>query len=137
MNKIHIMRIAAAFIGWIGSVSAAAADDGLAAWRAGDRSGAIAIWRELAAHGDAEASLFLGYVYRNGIGAGRDDGQAADWYRYAAERGFAEAQYELGLMYELGLGVPQDSDEAAHWYGLSAAQACPGELRAGGRLGER
>ena len=78
-----------------------------------------------------------GYVYRNGLGVTRDDAVAAVWYRRAAERGQPEAQYELALMYELGLGVPQDPAEASLWYGLSAAQACPTELSAGGRLGDR
>ena len=58
-------------------------------------------------------------------------------HRQAAEQGRPEAQYELALMYELGLGVEQDVDEAARWYGLSAGQACPAELTAGGRLGDR
>jgi TPR repeat protein len=106
-------------------------------WYSGDRSAAIVAWRRLAEAGDVEASLFLGYVYRRGLGVARDDEQALTWYRRAAERGQPEAQYELALMYELGLGVAPDPNEAAVWYGLSTAQACPAELRAGGRLGDR
>lgn len=121
-----------------GTVADAETTEGaLEAWRAGDRIAAIGTWRARARRGDAEASLFLGYVYRNGLGVARDDATAAQWYRRAAERGQPEAQYELALMYELGLGVPQDPGEAALWYALSAAQACPTELSAGGRLGDR
>jgi TPR repeat protein len=107
------------------------------AWQAGDRAAAVEIWQTHASAGDAEASLFLGYLYRNGIAVPRDEKAALHWYRRAAELGQAEAQYELGLMYELGIGVAPDPGEAAMWYGLSSAQACPGELRAGGRLGDR
>jgi TPR repeat protein len=109
----------------------------LQAWRGGDRAAAMATWHTLAARGDAEASLFLGYVYRNGLGVKRDAARAAEWYRRAARLGQPEAQYELALMYELGIGVTQDPAEAALWYGLSSAQACPSELTAGGRLGDR
>ena len=127
----------------IGSLGVAAGplaqplDETIERWRGGDRTGALAAWRAMAQQGDAEASLFLGYAYRNGLGVGRDYARAARWYRLAAEHGEPEAQYELALMYELGLGVAQDADEAAAWYGRSALQACPAELTAGGRLGDR
>jgi hypothetical protein len=119
------------------SACAGSLQDGIDAWRAGDRATAIASWRPLAEQGHPEAGLFLGYVYRRGLGVTPDDAIAARWYRLAAELGQPEAQYELALMYELGLGVPQDPNEAAHWYGLSSGQACPAELTAGGRLGDR
>ena len=118
-------------------VGAAGLQTGIDAWRTGQRAAAVASWRPLAEQGDAEAALFLAYAYRNGLGVGRDPASAARWYRFAAERGHPEAQYELALMYELGLGVTRDVDEAAAWYGLSSAQACPAELTAGGRLGDR
>lgn len=110
--------------------------DPLSAWHAGERVRAIEAWRAQAEQGDGEASLFLGYIYSNGLGVTADDRQAADWYRRAAEFGQPEAQYELALMYELGIGVERDPGEAARWYGLSSAQACPSELSAGGRLGD-
>jgi TPR repeat protein len=119
------------------SACAGSVQDGIDAWLAGDRATAIASWRPLAEQGDPEAGLFLGYAYRRGLGVLPDDAIAARWYRFAAERGQPEAQYELALMYELGLGVPQDPNEAARWYGLSSGQACPAELTAGGRLGDR
>ncbi len=110
---------------------------GIDLWRDGERAAAVAVWRPLAEQGEAEAGLFLAYAYRNGLGVERDYLHAARWYRFAAEQGQPEAQYELALMYELGLGVPTDADEAAAWYGLSSTQACPAELTAGGRLGDR
>lgn len=118
-------------------VSASTLQDGIEIWRSGDRASAVAVWRPLAEQGDAEAGLFLAYAYRNGLGVERSYATAARWYRHAAEHGHPEAQYELALMYELGLGVTRDANEAAAWYGLSSSQACPAELTAGGRLGDR
>lgn len=112
-------------------------DDALHRWHAGDRAKAVVDFHRLAEQGDGEASLFLGYLYRQGIGVPSDDAKAAIWYRRAAERGEPEAQYELALMYELGLGVTQDIGEASFWYARASAQACPDTLSAGGRLGDR
>lgn len=110
---------------------------GLTAWTDGRHSEAIAYWRPLAEDGHGEAALFLGFAYRFGIGVERDDRVAAQWYRLAANQGHPEAQYQLGLMYDLGLGVPRDADEAEYWYGLAVDQGfCPGELPAGGELGD-
>lgn len=132
-------------MGWIAVVSVglccalvsavAQTDPALSAWLAGDRQAAVSAWRTRAVQGDAEASLFLGYLYRRGVGLVRDDAQAAHWYRRAAQSGHPEAQYELALMYELGLGVEQDPEEAAKWYALATAQTCPAETRAAARLG--
>jgi hypothetical protein len=113
-------------------------DAGVSAWDLGRRAEAVRIWRSLAEGGDARAQLYLGYAFRTGQGVSADDGRAAFWYLKAARQGVPEAQYELGLMYELGFGVPLDPAEAEHWYGRAVGQGfCPGELRAGGRLGDR
>lgn len=120
-----------------GAAVAADLDEGLVAWSGGEHERALSIWKSLASEAHPQANLFLGYIFRNGLQVPRDDAEAARWYRRAAELGQPEAQYELALMYELGLGVPVDPDEAANWYGLAAEQACPAELSAGGRLGDR
>lgn len=110
---------------------------GLRAWSAQRPGEAVAAWQPLAEQGDAQAQLYLAYAYRRGRGVAADDAQAAHWYRRAARQGLADAQYQLGLMYELGLGVAPDPAEADYWYGRAVAQGyCPGELSAGGRLGD-
>lgn len=114
-----------------------ALESALRDWHAGDTAAAMARWESLARSGSAEAALFLGYVYRNGQRVDADDRLAAQWYRQAAELGQPEAQYELALMYELGIGVAQDPAEAAAWYSRATVEACPAEMRAGGRLGDR
>jgi hypothetical protein len=111
--------------------------EAMKAWHASDHRTAIGLWTQLAGAGDSQASLFLGYVFRQGLGVERDESLAADWYRQAAEGGEAEAQYELALMYELGIGVPRNPDQAAAWYGLATSESCPAELSAGGLLGDR
>jgi hypothetical protein len=136
MWGLRVAACALLILPWAPS-AAQPVDQALEDWRNGDRAAAITTWRALAAAGDGEAALFLGYLNRNGLGMPRDLARAAQWYRQAAEQGRPEAQYELALMYELGLGVEKDVDEAARWYGLSAGQACPAELTAGGRLGDR
>ncbi len=138
MRRLDIV-LALVFCSHLAGTTAVAADldDGLAAWSDGEHEHALAIWESLANRAHPQANLFLGYVFRNGVQVPRDDVRAAHWYRRAAELGQPEAQYELALMYELGLGVPVDPDEAANWYGLAAEQACPAELSAGGRLGDR
>jgi hypothetical protein len=137
------MRVeAGVFVGWLASGAALAQGSGLeagiAAWEDGRLSQAVRLWRPLAESGDARAQLYLAYALRTGQGVVADDGRALRWYREAAVQGIPEAQYELGLMYELGLGVPPDPHEAERWYGQAVGQGfCPGELDAGGRLGDR
>ena len=130
-NLVRVLGIAILLV-W----ACASLADGLPAWRAGQHAEAITAWRALAEQGDTDAAMYLGYVYRRGLGVAPDDALAAAWYRRAAEQGSAEAQYELALMYEVGVGVEQDVAEAARWYALSSAQACPSELSAGGLLGD-
>ena len=136
VNRI-LLSVVLLLAGGLDEAFAGVEPDPLSLWQAGDRAAAIAAWKSLAGHGDGEASLYLGYLYRNGIGVEGDDALAAKWYRQAAQAGHAEAQYELGLMYELGIGVPGDPGEAAYWYGLATTEFCPAELSAGGRLGDR
>lgn len=108
-----------------------------AAWNLGDHQRAARLWLELAEQGHDLAQLYVGYLHKIGRGLPRSAEQAARWYRAAAEQGNPNAQYQLGLMYELGHGVQTDGSEAEYWYGLAVGQDfCPGELPAGGYLGD-
>lgn len=126
-------------LAWAGPLSAGTAlEGGIDAYHAGRHEQAVAIFRPLAEAGDPEAQLFMGFLAARGHGLPADPALAAYWYTRAAEAGVPEAQYELGLMYELGRGVAADVWEAERWYGLATGQGyCPGELEAGGRLGDR
>lgn len=89
--------------------------------------------RSYAENGYAEAQYYLGMMYDDGKGIGRDPALAAEWYRKAAEQGIAAAQYNLGAMYETGDGVQTDHIQAEKWYKLAARQ---GNEEAGRRLAE-
>ncbi len=54
----------------------------------------------------------LGISYQYGMGAPKDDAQAAHWYGLAADQGEAEAQVRLGLLYFNGKGVTKNKVEA-------------------------
>ncbi|QKT03458.1 sel1 repeat family protein [Ectothiorhodospiraceae bacterium 2226] len=113
-------------------------DAGYAAYRAGDYSAALAAWQPLAEQGHRKAQLYVGYMYRQGIGVSADPRQAARWYRKAAEQGVPEAQYQYALMLELGIGVEPDYWAAEGWYQQATSHGyCPSQLSAGGALGDR
>lgn len=73
-------------------------------------------WLPLAQKNHAEAQLFLGVLYRYGLGVDTDPQQSAYWYERAAENGDIDAQNEIALFYEQGWGVQQDIWTAAGWY---------------------
>ena len=71
---------------------------GVEAWQNGDHAGAVAIWRNLAEKGDADAAFNLGQAFRLGRGVPADSGQAKHWFEAAANRGHVDAQVSLGLL---------------------------------------
>jgi len=66
--------------------------------------------------------LFLGALYKAGIGCEKNVNEAARWLRVSADEGNAVAQCDLGLCYEKGEGVSRDLTEAVKYYRLSADQ---------------
>src|SRR5262245_66297261 len=46
---------------------------------------------------DAAAMVLLGEMYAQGLGVGRDDLKAAQWYKIAADRGNRDALLVLGM----------------------------------------
>jgi TPR repeat protein len=57
---------------------------------------------------------------------GRNDKEAARWYRKAAEQGYSAAQLSLGHFYRFGHGVDKNYAEARKWYEMALAQGEPG-----------
>jgi len=78
---------------------------GVAAYQAGDFASALKEFKPLAAKGNADAQVNLGFLYARGQGVAVDYKQAASWYRKAAEQGQADAQFNLGSLYYDGLGL--------------------------------
>jgi len=59
----------------------------------------------MAEAGDRYAQVCLGRMYHFGLGVGKNDSSAVEWYRKAAEQGHADAQFSLRDMYQHGWGV--------------------------------
>lgn len=68
---------------------------------------------------DAEAQLYLAYMYLRGEGTEQDLEKAFEWTEKSAKQGFAQAQNELGRAYEQ---MKQDYNKAIEWYQKAAAQ---------------
>ncbi len=97
-------------------------EDAAKAYKQGDYTIALNLWRPLAEQGTPIAQYNLGRLYAGGEGVTQDYAEALHWLRLSADRGYASAQYNLGLMYGTGEGVPQDYEEALRWYRLAAEQ---------------
>lgn len=76
-------------------VGAQSNQDGMRAYRAGDYSAALEIFRPLAQSGDAIAQSSLGLMYFHGRGVPQNYSEAMRWYRLAAAQGNALAQQRL------------------------------------------
>jgi uncharacterized protein len=116
---------AAAFAALAALTSPAAAgpvEDGAAAYKRGDYTESLRIWRPAAESGNARAQHDLCTLYYLGQGVPQDFAAAAHWCRKAADQGDAGAQLSLGLMYAMGQGVPQNKATGAAWVRKSADQ---------------
>ncbi len=70
---------------------------GVEAWERGNYTGAVALWRDPAESGDADAQFNLGQAYKLGRGVPVDLKAAEDWYGRAARQGHAQAATNYGL----------------------------------------
>jgi TPR repeat protein len=82
----------------------------------------MALLKERAEGGDAQAQDELGAMYAEGRGVKKDYAEAVVWFRKAAEQGEATGQNELGVMYAEGRGVTQDYAQAVTWFRKAAEQ---------------
>jgi TPR repeat protein len=97
---------------------------GVEAWQKGDHAAAVAIWRNLAGKGDADAAFNLGQAYRLGRGVPADSSQAKKWFSAAANKGHVDAQVSLGLL----LFDNGDRAEAMSWLRKAADKGEPRAL---------
>lgn len=97
---------------------------GVEAWQKGDHAGAVAIWRNLAEKGDADAAFNLGQAFRLGRGVPADSAQSKKWFEAAANRGHVDAQVSLGLL----LFDSGDRGAAMSWLSKAADKAEPRAL---------
>ena len=97
---------------------------GVEAWQNGDHAGAVAIWRNLAEKGDADAAFNLGQAFRLGRGVPADSAQAKRWFEMAASKGHVDAQVSLGLL----LFDSGDRGAAMSWLNKAADKGEPRAL---------
>lgn len=90
------------------------------AYSRADYRSALAVWRDRANGGDAEAQYMVGAIHEKGLGTEPNYIEAARWYRMAAEQEHARAMMSLAYLYEQGLGVEPDMTAALNWYRRAA-----------------
>ena len=78
-----------------------------------DYEQALQCFRQAVNEGHAEAMVYLGYMYRKGLGVRRDDAKAAVLYRQAINTGgetllTSVAYNNLGVLFMKGEGVAQN-----------------------------
>jgi TPR repeat protein len=100
--------------------SSQAIDAAIAAYQNQQYGAALKLFEAAAQKGSQEAQHTLGFMYREGRGAKRNDAKAMTWYRRAAEQGYAPAEYNLGLMYAQGEGTKLDPAAAQRWFRRAA-----------------
>src|SRR5690606_24712069 len=93
---------------------------GVAAWQRGDYAAALAIWRPLAAVGDAEAQFNIGQAHRLGRGVAQDEAAAMRWYERAARQGLTQAEANYGLLL-----LQKDRAAAMPWLAKASAKGDP------------
>jgi len=104
---------------------AAFADEPRAGGEPMDCKSTLDIWRDAAQQGNAEAQYHFGTLYWNGVGVGKDDTEAVQWYRRAADQGYAPARYDLGIAYRDGRGVAKGEADFVQWNRKAAEQGFP------------
>ena len=102
-------------------VSAQSVKAGIDAWSANQPEKAVAIWRPLAARGQADAAYNMGQAYKLGRGVPADLAEAQRYYEKAARAGHLEAQTSLGLL----LFQNNDRTAALRWLKMAADKGEP------------
>lgn len=126
-RAVLLAAICIVFILSAASTVSADFDEGKAAFGRGDYATALREFRPLAAAGHLLSQVYLGYIYKDGLGVPQDYAEAAKWFRMNAERGHVVSQINLGALLTYGKGMPQDYVEAHMWFNL-AASTNPGIL---------
>ena len=123
-------RTAVLLVALVGAVLAGPLEDANEALIQKDYAKAVQLYRPLAAAGNPEAQVNLGYMFDEGLGVSRDYGEAVRWYRFAADQGEPQGLNNLANMYRDGVGVQQDYVQAHLWFNLAAGRFATEEKRA-------
>jgi TPR repeat protein len=103
-----------------GTALAGPLEEGVAAYKDGDFSQAISLWRQASEQGNLVARFNLGMAYELGWGVDRDSTEAVRWYLSAAHAGDVLSMAKLGNVFSEGTLVARDYDAAAKWYTMAA-----------------
>lgn len=95
---------------------------------------ALAIYRQLADAGNAEAMNALGIIYSRGLCDSVNHTAALMWFSRAAAGGYANAWTNLGLMHKDGLGTPQDFAKAYRCFASGAEMNSPSAIYSQGYM---
>jgi len=103
-------------------------EQGLFAYKSGDRSGAADLYRKSCDSGERQGCNSLGTMYYNGDGMAKDLNRAAKLFTRACDAGGSGGCTNLGLMYLRGESVLKDPGRAAELFTRSCdtngAAAC-------------
>ena len=114
-NRIKLL-IFATMLPWAGKADEYELDAGQYAFVSENYATAVAIRREQASAGDADAQLAMVLVYRRGIGDPKTAAKTVKWLGLAATQELPQAQSVLGRMFEIGDGVTPDDRKALDLY---------------------
>lgn len=134
MSQLKIIGAAVFAMSLLAQTALAAGpiDAGVKLYQAHDYTGALAVWRPLAAQSDPNALFNLGQAYRLGRGVKTDTQQAARYYEQAAKLGHVAAQGNLATLLYFGSGSLKDTKRAVELYHVAARN---GDARAQYMLG--
>ncbi len=76
----------------------------------------LAVWKDKAGQGDAQAQFYVGQFYEKGLDVAPDYAQAAKWYRQASAQGHTAATLALVDLMSEGKGMPADPVGAMNLY---------------------
>jgi TPR repeat protein len=76
----------------------AGADPAYEAFDLGRYVTALELAKAAAERGEPQAATLIGRIYQEGLGVGRDDVQAAQWYRRGVELGDTNAMFAFGVL---------------------------------------
>ena len=89
--------------------------DGMTAHHAGNYDTARKRFVPLAEAGHAVAMNYIGRMYSDALGVGKDRKFACDWYERSSEGGYKSGQFNFGTCYLIGSGRSEDLDQAGRW----------------------
>ncbi|MEC8138163.1 MAG: hypothetical protein VX107_18650 [Pseudomonadota bacterium] len=120
-NRIKLL-IFVTMLPWPGNADEYGFDAGKYAFVSENYATAVAIWREQASAGDADAQLAMVLVCRRGIGDPKTAAKTVKWLGLAATQELPQAQSVLWQMFDIGDGVTHDDKKALDLYWRAAKQ---------------